>query len=234
MNKRPLLYLHIHKCGGSSIRDCMRSYISTGDLSTKDIYLRDEDKKIPFDENGRVYFEAEKSLQAKFTAAHIHYYEVPNPERWHWITGLRNPIDRVISDYNYKIWQAQSGNPYFQNMQHLTWDDYLNHIGQGQANNHICRMLVGPDWPKDTNPDRALEMLNNFGAIGILESEKFGNPFIIKHICTHLEIPIQTPPITNINHYATREVPESIRTRIEESNTGDIKLYQSVKSLLVP
>lgn len=230
---KPLFYLHIHKCGGSSVRDIIRSNIPLGRLSPSDIYLRDENKKVPFDETTRVYFDEERSLQAKFSAAHINYYEVPNAGRWQWITVLRHPIDRVISDYYYKIWQARIGNPYFKGMKNLTWEEYLNHMGQGQANNHMCRMLVGPDWPRDTNSAKAVELLDHFAVVGILENSNYGNQFIINYVSDYLKLPRQLAPKTNINPLAQREVSPEIRARIANLNTADLRLYQAAKNRIV-
>lgn len=227
--KKPLFYLHIHKCGGSSIRDIINSNIPLGRLSPSDLYLRDEHKDGHFDETARVHFDEEQALKAKFSAAHINYYEVPKPDRWQWITVVRHPVDRVISDYYYKIWQARIGNSYFAGMQNLTWDDYLNHMGQGQANNHMCRMLVGPDWPDETHPIQAKEILDQFSFVGILENPNYGNQFILNYVNDYLKIPRQFAPTTNVNPLARQEVSLEIRARIANLNQGDLYLYQAAK-----
>jgi hypothetical protein len=218
-----IIFLHIPKTAGTSLRliieqeyqpeDCLFLYYPVYDeITIAEIQLQLSKAKVLY---GHLTFGVHElfNITGKY------------------ITFLRHPIDRVISFYKYSASDLDS--PYYAHIQNgLSLVEMLQQEITIQTNNHMTRILANY-WQEDRLDDsqyvdKALENLNNFYYVGLLEKfnesiEQLGNKLNWK---TRYEV-----PFVNANTYEKQlKIDSTTQAVLEQYNHLDLLLYEAIKS----
>lgn len=152
------------------------------------------------------------------------------PENTLKVSLIRDPIDRVISHYNYVHAEGYHYDPeYTEFCKQATFREWLDSDYTTRAANNLMTRFFGNRL--DCNIETALATLNQFDFVGVLENG--GLYFTTRYVATHLGKDMNQ---VVIGHY--RESPKTI-TRSELSPTllgelrerhlDDYVLYDAVK-----
>lgn len=225
-----VFYIHLPKTGGNTIRQIFQNnYKNTNNLySGSDIERQIEFKKkcIAQNQNGI------------FTTGHIYYgYHkfLSEGVPYKYYTMLRNPIDRIISQYNYII-TGQSKHWLEEYRNNLTFSEYIHSNIERDLDNMQSRRLAGLDYHFDKVPfgmldkstlDLAISNIkNDFFTPGILSNfDKsiltMKKEYKLKH-CYYKSknITNKTMNTIKINDVSTRDL-----NFLRELNEFDLKLF---------
>jgi hypothetical protein len=212
-----LISLHIPKCGGTSFRFMLKEIYGDRKVARLDIMLSKNVTQL----NEKPYHSAE--LPQDLRVIHGHFSpevlraHFPIPDHIPYITWLRNPVDRVISNYYYLehrlkdlLREEERGLNILSKMQR----NLLEYAKSGKNRNRMSKFLQGLD-------------LADFRFVGILE-----------HFDRDAEELVQIMGWSkyNVLHYnATPNketlVKDKIRSKIAEWNHLDMLLYEKALKL---
>jgi len=242
-----IFYLHIPKCGGTSIRHAIRKFYLTLNIR-KDKYLVELDSVATLNvikminktncphnttndypimklrENLLLYFMSQgnkKFIDGHFTFSDIAYREFG--KKFAFITILRHPVKRWISSYFYN----KSKNTHFKLEDDIAI--YLkSHFGKSQGYECV-KFLVGPvseiDYKSQPTIDLAKKNLDKFTVVGCLEYQEiflkqFENRFGVR---LKLEKINQNPVKESARNFV---ITEEIEEKIKEICRPDLEIYQ--------
>lgn len=160
---------------------------------------------------------------------HAHVGDAPN-----YVTVLRNPIERVISEYFY---MKQKGF-YYQELilkEDLSLANYLNHPETEYLNNLQTRLISGVTYENgdkvtDEIYEIALKNLREMRTVGI--SEKFSESLALFAILLKWErIPIHTIANRNDQRPKIDSLDSDTIKQIEQREKYDLALYNEAKKL---
>lgn len=207
-----LVSLHIPKTAGTSFRNILKSVYGEEHVVRFDIKIRT--RKIDIES---VPFEG-SSLPPQIHVIHGHFHyadiveQVNVPESAKWITWLREPSDRVLSNYFYlserlreELDEERRGLNILAKMQRTLLEFAHDEINR----NRMSKFMQGAD-------------LNRFDFIGLQEHYDSD----LKHLASLL----QWPDYPVFRHNVTRSRPEvdpSVLQEIRELNRDDYQLYEA-------
>ncbi len=132
--KKPLIFLHIPKAGGSTLRKLLHQQ-----------YTRNETCKIESDINGNIRrfnaLDSGQRQQIKRLTGHMAYGLHTQLAGAKYLTFLRDPIKRVVSEF-----QFISTNPYhvlYSSVSQMSLTDYLQCGLSSQISNGQTRLIAG-------------------------------------------------------------------------------------------
>jgi len=97
-----LVFYHIPKCGGTSLRDFFKQLYLANGFQTEDIYISHNANNIPDIMNNDALTQILPILESKkIILAHINHNLYPKLQSKFNITCVRNPINRFISSFNH-------------------------------------------------------------------------------------------------------------------------------------
>lgn len=218
-SKLELVSVHIPKCAGTSFRFMLKEIYGDNAVARLDIMLKK--KVVRFNEE--IYFSTQ--LPKNIRVIHGHFspqvlndkFEIPIDVPY--ITWLRNPVDRVISNYYYLehrlkdiLKEEERGLNILSKMQRSLWEYAKN----DRNRNRISKFLMGRN-------------INKFRFVGVQEyfeedvkylSKQFEwNSFELLH---YNSTPTERPDISS-----------KLRLKIEDLNKVDMELYQQALNLRV-
>ena len=195
-NRGPeIVSIHIPKTGGTSFWRVLEH-----------VYAPEAVQRVfPGDYEGREKFLIERSIRALH--GHIRYRDLGGffnlPTDVKVVTWLRDPTDRVISNFHYLVERREMREP-----------DLLEYAARGSARNRMSRFLKGAD-------------LDDFFFVGVLE--KFWED--CTDLGRRLKW-ADVPHIwENVSDYTRRKVPEDARREIRLLNQQDEELYRRALDL---
>lgn len=241
--KRPkIFFLHIPKCGGSSIANAIQNSFKLPESRRNDFVftVRSSNSRKCASVLGDDLMNYRNRLlaygmsinQYKFIYGHFAYSEVIFQEfgkEWNFITILRDPVAQWFSQYFYDT-REESKVRIDSDLQSFIESERAILMG-----NAYVRKLTDDISPKNASSDeavkQAIENLNKFALVGILESldifamdyqNLFGAKLIIKHRNKN--------PVSISKR--KEQIADEIRHQVEEICQPNIRVYESIKESL--
>jgi hypothetical protein len=213
-----ILFLHIGKCGGTSLREAVREALP----SDRRAFIYD-----PADNPGALTVADLEALsdahkrQLRIVMGHFAYgldETLPQPSKY--VTMVRNPVDRVAS-----MW-AFFGRHYPVATGGLSLVEWATHSGHLQTDNEMVRLISGrdPAYGEVGHEDLGIALHNLESAFGdVLVFERYGSSIerlerLLRVRLPHVERLNAAPQRTNIS-------PED-RALIADANRYDMALYE--------
>ena len=231
-----IYYIHIPKTAGTSVIRIFENQIYRSRFKrinpTRDIHP----KKFLKDAPNYVKSILPKELsRIDLIAGHLsHGVHMDVSETFSYLTILRNPVERVISEYYY---MKQMG--FFHQSvimdENLSLEDYLYHKDTYYLNNLQTRMISGTSYDMgdeldESNYNTALYNLQNLHALGLAERL----PETLALFYLKLKWP-RIPLIKHVNKNLTRPetylIQEESIKRIMEREQFDIRLYHEAEKI---
>lgn len=161
---------------------------------------------------------------------------VPGPATY--VTLLREPIRRALSDYHYVT--STPGHPIHEHVKDLGLVQYFESGITGQLSNGQVRLLSGDNLPDDTgvpsnrNMDRAdldkaqAHLREGFAAVGV--QERFDETLLLFRRRLGWRWPFYVRENVTTRPYRQEDIDPGDLDRIRELNLLDLELYESVRT----
>lgn len=229
-----LVYCHIPKCGGTSLREALRkkfifskkeieadeAYKAVMDERYNQVQLLKKSRKFRSEmlkyylEDGKKYISGHCPINSKIISLYKHEYD--------FISVLRNPVDRFISHYRYSYMSGNHGNI------NEGIEDYIL-TDRAKMNGVIYSDYFGCN--ADGNKlDKAKETLNSLSFFGFVENMDSVEKYLNGELGINIEISHSNVG-KNRNTYYGGDIPKEIIYEIENICKDDIEIYDYAKEL---
>jgi len=242
---KPLyIFLHIHKCAGSTLKGNLIENLLSDEILT--LYY-DENKKLTTKTEVNNYIRSLGETQKekiKAIIGHQAYYGIhklfPGREV-RYVTFLREPINRVISQYNFHRMQLKNNKildiykPYiYQNNKILEFDEWFKHPWQ---HNFVAKFLYARFFSEDIfklphdkyinqeSVEKIKDILNKFHFIGSANNKN------IAYILHELGVKYIIPNQNISDKYLKRKDYQKFRKSILSQNQYDKSIYHHALDL---
>jgi hypothetical protein len=236
--KEPIFFLHLPKCGGTSIANAIRRRYRASEIWHLDDqacvkaaqYLgRDLDD---YRRDLLLYYVLQKGI--RYLSGHFAYSQKAYEEsrgRWHFMTVLRHPVDRWFSHFFY--------NKYTPTDRFQIPEDLSAFVETERAflwgRLYVRNLTEGNDRPDVHTTDTskavatAIKALEGFSLVGCLED--------LNTMCAQFEHRFGAKiriPVSNSNPVSKSkqrgQISEKIRKRVEEICQPDLEVYNYAKA----
>ncbi len=222
-----LIFLHIWKAGGSTLNDIIeRQYAGESIFTTNGARYEEsmaEFQNLPSTE--RAAFRVLKGHM--YFGMHEYFFR---PCRY--ITMLRDPVSRVISDYYY-IWETPHHNFYdfVVNQEKMSLQSFVSREDSPLYDNVQTRLLSGIAWQVkfgEAKPDMlALAKENidkHFAVVGL--TERFDETLILCQLAFNWKMPFYTKRNVTQKKADSSNMDAETLEVIRQYNALDIELYE--------
>lgn len=218
--KNPIIFLHIPKTAGSTFKQILRNEYPENkrfEIVVRDkALMTDEFLQLPSDKKESLdllYGHMEFGLHQKFQK------EVK------YITFLRDPVSRVISNYYYLL--RTPYHPYYDTVikNKLSLKDYIEQDINPSLNNGYIKFLSGQNEVTENAYQQVIENLeNHFAVIGI--TEQFDESILImKEVLKWKSTPLYFRQNVSKNKKSGKEDYNELKDLILSKNSFDARLY---------
>lgn len=218
--KNKTIFLHIPKAGGTSFFELLRRHYGTESvfhiLTEKGKNNVEQFEQLTPDQKAKIHF----------ISGHVSYgfhqqLKIP-PD---YITILRNPVDRVLSNYYYI--RSNKNHRLHDKVNNLTFEEYLSSGENPQLDNGMTRLISGEHPPIGQCDEKMLEkakknLKNDFAIVGILERQK-ESMLLFKEYFQWNFFPVFE--VKNAGKYDQRIDKRTLRL-VNEMNALDVELYK--------
>ena len=220
---RPLVFLHQPKTGGRTLNEMLKA-----------VY---DDAMFPYKRWPDVVEHAAELPSYRFLRGHI-YYDVVDfyPTQPQVMTVLRDPVDRVVSDY-YFVRRTESHRRHEQ-AQRQTLEEFVAHpphtrvyvrfLADAPKEGDYRRMR--PDAPTEELVERARTRLDGMFLVSVTESLDA----TYRQMAELLDqpLPAEVPRYHRMPEQQRRkEIPEVVREIVHELGAADVALYEHARKL---
>lgn len=222
--KSLVIFMHIPKTGGTTLANILEKQYPQGQVL-----------RVPF---GNLHTLKQQLKGSKPAAVHGHHpfglHELYQGS-FHYITMLRDPVDRIISNYYYAA--ENPGNPMHRKLNQLSFEEFImskDEKLQYRISNMQTSFAAGKRTPAIANVDDlelAMENLQrHFSVIGI--TDMFTESIeVMKKVLGWQDVSFQ-PKNRTKKRPAIEEIKPEILESIQEKNQLDYKLYNWAKNYL--
>jgi hypothetical protein len=214
--KQLLVYIHIPKTGGTTLKN-----IISKQFLPKEVWLHMEK-----DTNRKM--QAKRKIdQLRCIGGHCWYGVHDDFDRpYKYFTMLRNPFDRVISEYYYILrWPEHKAYPQVRHMSFLEFIHQFPLKSSNQQTRRISGSIHDPDLKIAKN-----NLKKDFAIAGL--AEMFDESlFLMKKAFNWNNITYSKQNVTP-NRPAIDDMPKEILQELERRNEMDLELYSFAKKLL--
>lgn len=212
----PLIFVHIFKTAGCTIRNILRHNYWPKFIFTIDPNNRSVDDLLALTQEERDQI---KVLQGHFPYGLHRYFSKP-PK---YFTMLREPIDRITSLYYYQKERERS----FAN---LSFEDFCRYQCHNNLQTRFVAGKADSSMPKDKLLELAkLNLLNNYACFGL--TEEFDLSLLLLKKRVGLKTVFYKKTNTTKKRIKTADIPDRIRKIICDNNQHDLELYRYAKEL---
>jgi len=228
-----LVFIHIPKTGGVSVRNLLTTVFPEKDIHPVPIGPHMNKRAFPYPattehlhESTRMFRGSEKKL----IMGHYDMRIVQHLKNPFIFAMVRHPVNRVVSYYRF-FSKPRQHLKFTQELAKMSFDDFLNDrtIQENQVQNAMSRFIDGVYWNENpTNPDphRLLMKAQRINVLGL--TERFGETIHLLESKANLHFRVQLPHI-NQSPTAPINLTESQTNRIIEMNAIDMQLYKMAK-----
>ena len=238
--KEKICFIHIPKCGGTSIRSSMKkNWLNL--LVNQKISLNHIASTKAADSLGKEVLAFREDLlrfylfdnKAKYVFGHFRCTsETRNifQEQWTFVTLIRDPVKRWLSHYFFDKFREKNVD---YNKTNLALEEYL-HSEEGKRNaqmflRHYTSFQPGSEVTGDIVKE-AVDNILKFDVFGVLEDMSgFAKRY---QAATGVSLKIRKSNKNPKKDYQKREIPPSLMQQIEAYNQHDIEIYNQVKDIL--
>ncbi|TPE68339.1 sulfotransferase family protein [Halalkalibacterium halodurans] len=212
-----LIHLHMPKTGGTTLKKIIKRNYD----SRKSVDVYEEHHKLPGIFKGLSKQNIE-CVQGHLPFGVHEYFNRPTT----YITMLRDPVDRVISEY-YFIRNIEWHNLH-ESVMKMSLEEYQ---GLPKNRNLQTRYILGGQLTSVTEVNRAKNILkNHFAVVGL--TEKFDTSlFLMKEMFNWKQVAYQKYNVTK-KRRSKEEISPKLLEKIAKNNEADLELYAFAKELL--
>lgn len=239
VNKK-IFFLHINKCGGTSLKDAIQASFGIKKNIGKGSFWRIQDHSAY--EVAEILGESVRDYQSKLLLYFMHHDKYRYitghfgwsnqaykqfSHKWNFITVLRDPISRWFSAYFY----LTSTKTEFRERWNCDLKSYLNSetaIKQGRK--YVLTLTEGISLEKADSEvaiNQAIKNLDNFNLVGILENLDLFNKDYHQLFGAKLLIPKLNT--NKVSHAKQKEmITDDILEKVKEICYPDLRVYEHV------
>ena len=216
---QPIYHMHIPKCGGTTIDHIFAKLSKILNILKFERYTYIKNKKF--------FYNANKENINPFITGHLNYNFAKNLDNVFKFTILRDPKERVISQYKFKVFlEKKTPSEY-------TFKEYISKEFSQRRDNLITRHLTGLLGEKDnlSSQDKkiAIKNIKYFDSINIMDNWDF----FVSDILTKFNLPSILYSRFQQHNYDFTFVPSSQDLDIiNKYYEYDNEIYSYVKSLV--
>ncbi len=239
MSNKTLIYMHIPKCGGTTLNNVLENNFD----EDKRYYVNPKNISSSKRQLGGI----ENKSSIRLLHGHLCYgWHKLLPKKCMYFTVIRDPIERVVSQYNYVRFRDDHSHYLSEivNEKKMSIKDYVRSGICDEVNNGMVRLLSGVEdivqepygessIPYGTNDktllERALENVDrHFAFVGL--QEHFDKSLLLLRERLSLDTVTYRRQNTGRRHYDKVHPDDDDREVIREYNELDIKLYRYMRT----
>lgn len=230
-NKNPLIFLHLTRTGGSTLRIIIQNQFPA------DVSFRIKGDFIEESLRSFYNFSQQQRDGVRFFTGHMpfgmhKYFSLPCD----YITLLRDPIAKVISEYQFMSNRVQ--HPYYQIIKNMSLEDHVL-SGVNSVVNYQTRILSG-NWgmphihslplPSDALGVAKGNLRKYFKVVGV--TEKFDEMLLVLRKIFGWKNIYYTKNNVSAKHLLKSEISQEVLDIINKNNELDLELHAFAKQLL--
>jgi Sulfotransferase family len=235
----PLVFLHVMKCGGTSIRSALASAAAGGQEDPRVFELDGQAAIRAVDGDNRRNWAFRDALLRYVLASaprpavvlgHFRFREehVASLDSAHFVTVLRDPVDRLVSLYRYRRWKEGVDVPFSGTLAEFLETPRWQKEGHLYVDTFCGR--DGLDPRSDEAVDAAVVNLRRFAAVGVLDRLGQFAAAVGSLLGAPVAIPVlNTTPAPAEGAAADADGAELARAR--EICAPDARVYEAVRDL---
>jgi Galactose-3-O-sulfotransferase len=223
-----IIFVHLPKCGGTTLNRLIEwEYPPTRVFSIDPSFFRWSYQRL-------LKTPAARLARMKIIQGHMPFgVHRMLPQRSTYITLLRDPVDRGISEYYYAL--SRVVHPQHRMMKHLTLDKYVEMTPYANVQTKLLAgEYSGYDFLAGECNEETLErakqnLAEHFALVGL--TENFDETLALAKIKFGWQIPMYVNFNATRGRPSKRSVPFDIRNTISERYSYDVRLYEYAVAL---
>jgi hypothetical protein len=236
--QEPIFFLHIPKCGGSSVTRTLEESIGLRRwLTGKYHYLKAAPSRKAADDMGLSLMDYRNHILSyhmndeamMYVGGHFGFsrrlYE-QHSDRWRYVTILRNPVRKWFSQYFYNRYKEDD---------HFSIEGGVEAFARSETGRHLGSDFVhkltdgipAEDCASDAAVERALHNIDKFDLVGVIEEIDAFTADFEDAFGFRLDVPhVNKSPVDK--RRKKEAITDEIRARVESYCEPDLRIYNYV------